>query len=316
MKDILKASSSPHIRHIDTTSGIMLDVCIALIPATICGVVISGLYSAAVLAVCIATAVLAEFLWNLAFKKKQTISDLSAVVTGLILGLNLPPRLPLWMAAIGSVVAIIVVKQMFGGLGQNFVNPAIAARIVLMVSFPAAMTKFYEPFTNVVASATPLAELASTGSSLGANPGMRALFFGPYPGCIGETSALLLFVGGVYLVLRRVISPIIPTAFIGTVALFSAFAGINPLYAVLSGGVMLGAIFMATDYVTSPTSPLGKLIFGIGCGFITFIIRQFGSLPEGVSYSIIIMNILVPHINKFTERKPFGKSESEAEKNA
>ena len=224
---------------------------------------------------------------------------MSAVVTGLLLGMNLPPTLPLWQAAIGSVAAIIVVKQMFGGLGHNFANPAIAARIMLLVSFPAAMTRFTEPVSDAVTSATPL---AGTAGALSFN----TLFFGMLAGSIGETSGFLLLVGGMYLVIRRVITPVIPVCFIGTVALLSLISGESVMLSVFGGGLILGAVFMATDYTTSPTTPLGKAVFAVGCGIITFVIRKFGSLPEGVSYSILLMNILVPHINRFTLSKPFG----------
>ena len=297
MENRLNVSSSPHIHTPDTTQGIMLDVLIALMPAAIYGVILFGWRAALIIAVCVASAVLSEFIWNKATKKENSLADLSAVVTGLLLALNLPSSLPVWMAALGSAIAIIVVKQMFGGLGQNFANPAITARIVLMVSFPQAMTKFYEPFGNIVSSATPL----NGGSYM-----LKELFWGAHGGCIGEISAAMLIIGGVYLILRRVISPIIPVAFIGTVFVFSGLLGVDPLTAILSGGLMLGAIFMATDYVTSTTYPIGKLIFGIGCGIITVVIRQFASIPEGVSYSILFMNLLVPYINRFTARKPFG----------
>lgn len=299
MKNILNVTSSPHIKHPDTTSGIMLDVIIALMPACIFGCILFGLRAALVLLVTVASAVLSEFLWNKLLKKPCTIGDLSAIVTGLLLGMNLPSTIPLWMAAIGSMVAIIVVKQMFGGIGCNFANPAIAARIVLMVSFPAAMTNFAEPISHMpVTSATPLmAQVA---------PSLKNLFFGLHSGCIGETSAFLLIIGGLYLMLRRVISPIIPASFIGTVAICSLIAGNSLSVSVFGGGLMLGAIFMATDYTTSPTTKLGKLVFGIGCGLLTFIIRKFAALPEGVSYSILLMNILVPHINRLTLSKPFG----------
>lgn len=297
MENRLIVSSSPHIHTADSTQGIMLDVLIALMPATIYGVVLFGWRAALIIAACVASAVLSEYIWNRATKKENSLADLSAVVTGLLLALNLPSSLPVWMAALGSAVAIIIVKQMFGGLGQNFANPAMTARIVLMVSFPAAMTTFYEPFGDIVSSATPL----GGGSYL-----LKELFLGAHSGCIGETSAVMLLLGGIYLILRRVISPIIPLSFIGTVFVFSWILGVNPLTAILSGGLLLGAIFMATDYVTSPTYPLGKLVFGIGCGILTVVIRHFAALPEGVSYSILLMNLLVPYINRFTSRKPFG----------
>ena len=277
----------------------MSDVVIALAPAATYGCILFGLRALAVLITSVSVAVLCEFLWNKALKKPNTIKDMSAVVTGLLLGMNLPPTLPLWQAAIGSAAAIIVVKQMFGGLGHNFANPAIAARIILLVSFPASMTRFTEPVSDAVTSATPLAGTAGTLS-------FKTLFFGMHAGSIGETSAFLLIVGGLYLVIRRVITPIIPVCFIGTVALLSLISGESVMLSVFGGGLILGAVFMATDYTTSPTTPLGKAVFAVGCGIITFVIRKFGSLPEGVSYSILLMNILVPHINRFTLSKPFG----------
>ncbi len=299
MKELLTVASSPHIKRPDTTRSIMSDVVIALAPAATYGCILFGLRALAVLITSVSVAVLCEFLWNKALKKPNTIKDMSAVVTGLLLGMNLPPTLPLWQAAIGSAAAIIVVKQMFGGLGHNFANPAIAARIILLVSFPASMTRFTEPVSDAVTSATPLAGTAGTLS-------FKTLFFGMHAGSIGETSAFLLIVGGLYLVIRRVITPIIPVCFIGTVALLSLISGESVMLSVFGGGLILGAVFMATDYTTSPTTPLGKAVFAVGCGIITFVIRKFGSLPEGVSYSILLMNILVPHINRFTLSKPFG----------
>ena len=308
MSKLLKATSSPHIRHEDTTSGIMLDVIIALLPAAIYGCILFGLRAAIILALTITTAVASEAVWNIALKKPQTIGDLSAVLTGLLLGMNLSSQTPFWIAAIGSVVAIIVVKQMFGGLGFNFANPAMTARIVLLVSFAGQMSNYTKPIewwssgaVDALSSATPLAcETTYT---------FRQLFFGMHSGAIGETSSFLLIIGGLYLMLRRVIKPIIPVAFIGTVAIATLIAGADLKLAIFGGGLMLGAIFMATDYVTTPTTNLGKLVFGIGCGLITFVIRQFGSLPEGVSYAILLMNILTPHINRLTLSKPFGAKE-------
>lgn len=300
MSKLLKVTSSPHIRHEDSTRGIMTDVIIALLPAAIYGCILFGWDALLVLVTTIATAVAAEALWNLALHKKQTIGDLSAVLTGLLLGMNLSSKTPIWIAAIGSVVAIIVVKQMFGGLGYNFANPAMTARIVLLVSFAGQMSNYVSPI-DAVSSATPLArETTFT---------LKQLFFGMHAGSIGETSAFLLIIGGIYLMLRRVIKPIIPVAFIGTVAIASLIAGQDLKLAIFGGGLMLGAIFMATDYVTTPTTDLGKLIFGIGCGLITFVIRQFSPLPEGASYAILLMNILTPHINRLTLSKPFGAKE-------
>lgn len=300
MSKLLKVTSSPHIRHEDSTRGIMLDVIIALLPAAVYGCILFKWNAVFVLITTIVTAVAAEAVWNLALHKKQTIGDLSAVLTGLLLGMNLSSQTPVWIAAIGSVVAIIVVKQMFGGLGFNFANPAMTARIVLLVSFAGQMSKYVSPI-DVQTSATPLArETTFT---------LKELFFGMHGGAIGETSSFLLIIGGIYLVLRRVIKPIIPVSFIGTVAIASLIAGADLKLAIFGGGLMLGAIFMATDYVTTPTTNLGKLIFGVGCGLITFVIRQFASLPEGVSYAILLMNILTPHINRLTLSKPFGAKE-------
>ncbi len=308
MGKLFKVTSSPHIRHVDSTRGIMFDVIVALLPAAIWGCILFGLRAVIMLAITIATAVASEFVWNIALKKEQTIGDLSAVLTGLLLGMNLSSQTPFWIAAIGSVVAIIVVKQMFGGLGFNFANPAMTARIVLLVSFAGQMSNYVSPIewwssgaVDVMATATPLAKETSYT--------LRELFFGMHSGAIGETSAFLLIIGGLYLMLRRVIKPIIPVAFIGTVAIASLVAGDDLKLALLGGGLMLGAIFMATDYVTTPTTNLGKLIFGIGCGLITFVIRHFGALPEGVSYAILLMNILTPHINRLTLSKPFGFKE-------
>lgn len=302
MRNILTVNSSPHIRHRDTTKDIMLDVIIALLPASVNGCLLFGTHALFVLIATVTFALLSEYIWNLLFKKSQTIGDLSAIVTGLLLGLNLPPTTPIWIAAIGSVIAIIIVKQMFGGIGHNFANPAITARIVLLISFPTIMTKFSEPLTALT-SATPLASDISDYS-------IRTLFFGTYAGTIGETSAFLLLIGALVLFARRIISPIIPASFIGTVALLTWISGGDVLRQVLTGGLILAAFFMATDYATSPTDALGKLVFGVGCGLITFIIRKFGSLPEGVSYAILIMNILVPHIEKLTSHKPFGAKEA------
>lgn len=308
MNKFLSASSSPHIRHEDTTRGIMTDVIIALCPAAVFGCILFGLKAAILLLATTAAAVAAEFVWNVLLKKQQTIGDLSAVVTGLLLGLNLSSTVPVWVAVIGSFVAIIIVKQMFGGLGYNFVNPAIAARIVLLVSFPSMMTTFSAPLTSygdsvdAITAATPLA--AETATSV------KELFFGMHAGSIGETSAFLLLIGGLYLMARRVISPAIPLSFIGTVGIMTLIFGGQLLPALFSGGLMLGAIFMATDYTTSPFTPIGRIVYGIGCGLITFVIREFGSLPEGVSYAIILMNIITPHINKLILRKPFGWKEA------
>ena len=316
----LTVSASPHVRSKDTTTGIMLDVIIALMPALVMSVVYFGLRALVLTAVCAVSCVAFEFISRKVMKRDNTIGDLSAVVTGIILAFNLPATLPLWMAVIGCLVAIVVVKQMFGGIGQNFVNPAMTARIILMTSFPTAMAKWVVPFTDTwgadaVTSATPMATLAgvkagNVSAVVEQLPSLLDMLIGKHGGSMGEVCSVALIVGGIYLMARKVISPIIPFTFIGTVAVFMLFAGsFNPefvAYELLGGGLMLGAFFMATDYSTSPINKKGKIIFGIGCGLITSLIRIFGSLPEGVSFSIILMNILVPHIENMTTPKPFG----------
>lgn len=301
----LIVTSSPHVKSSTTTSTIMRDVIIALIPALIASNIIFGLRAGLVTAVCVASCVGFEYLSRRIMNKKNTISDLSAVVTGIILAFNLPSTMPLWMCVIGSFVAIVIVKQLFGGIGQNFANPAITARIVLLVSFGTQMTNWAAPkvlaVADAVSGATPMAQIAA-----GETPNLLNMFLGTTGGSLGETSALALLIGGIYLVYRKVINPIIPVAFIGTVFVFTAVLGVNPLAQILGGGLFLGAIFMATDYATSPVTNMGKLIFGIGCGFITVVIRVFGSYPEGVSFAILLMNILVPYIDKATKLKALG----------
>ena len=323
MKKLL-VSASPHIHSPETTTGVMGDVIISLLPALVMAVVWFGSRALVLTAVCIGTAVLAEWVSRRVMKRPNTLGDLSAVVTGLILALNLPATLPLWMAAIGSIVAIVVVKQMFGGIGQNFVNPALTARIILMVSFPTAMARWTAPLASAwsadaVTTATPMASLAaSSGGNLSADlPSLWQMLVGYHGGSMGEVCALALLVGGVYLIIRRVISPIIPAAYIGTVAVWMLLAGHGDLrfvaYELLGGGLLLGAFFMATDYATSPITAKGKWIFGIGCGIITSVIRLYGSLPEGVSFSIILMNILVPHIERLTLPRAFGAEKEKKE---
>lgn len=297
----LIVSPSPHMRSGMTTQKIMLNVIIALCPAVIASGIIFGLRAIFLILVCVATALVWETLFNIVTKKPNTISDLSAVVTGILLAFNLPPSLPFWMAAIGTFVAIVIVKCLFGGLGQNFANPAIVGRIVLMLSFTGAMTNWTLPLalqtTDAVTGATPLVTQ---------NAKYMDLFLGMTGGCLGETCALALIIGGIYLIIRRIISPITPLFFLLTVEVFSVVAGADPLYQILSGGVLLGAIFMATDYVTTPITFWGKVIFGIGCGVITCVIRFYASMAEGVSFSILIMNILTPYIDMITKAKPVG----------
>ncbi len=308
----LVVSASPHLRSKKTTTGIMLDVIIALIPALIASIVIFGPRVLAVTATTVITAVLSEFVARKVMKRHNTIGDLSAVVTGLILAFNLPVSIPLWMAAVGSFFAIIVVKQFFGGIGQNFANPAITARIILLLSFGQAMGNWTAPLTwksaDAVTTATPLAVLG--GEANEALPSLLDMFLGVRGGCLGETCSLALIIGGIYLIARKVISPKIPVAYIGTVAVIMLIAGKGDLefvaYQLMGGGLLLGAFFMATDYSTSPIKSNAKIVFGIGCGLLTCVIRLFASLPEGVSFAILIMNLLVPHIEKIMAPKPFG----------
>lgn len=297
----LIVSPSPHLRSGMTTQKIMLNVIIALCPAVIASGIIFGFRAILLILICVATSLVWETLFNMITKRPNTIGDLSAVVTGILLSFNLPSTLPFWMAVIGTFVAIVIVKCLFGGLGQNFANPAIVGRIVLMLSFTGAMTNWVLPqklqTADAVTSATPL---------ISKNAEYLDLFLGMTGGCLGETCALALIIGGVYLVIRRIISPITPLFFLVTVEIFSIIVGVDPLYQILSGGVLLGAIFMATDYVTTPITFWGKVIFGIGCGIITCVIRFYASMAEGVSFSILLMNILTPYIDMLTKAKPIG----------
>lgn len=304
----LIVSPSPHDENYTKTSTIMLNVIIALIPALGAAVWFFGERVITLTAVCVSSCILFEWLCRKMMKRENTINDLSAVVTGVILAMNLPVTLPYWMAVIGAFVAIVIVKQLFGGLGQNFANPAITARIVLMVSFPGAMTNWIAPGEayDAVSSATPLA--LGDGAEL---PSYLDLFLGNVGGCLGETCALALLAGGLYLAARKIISLAAPVSFIGVLAILSAIAGEDPLYQILAGGVFLGAFFMATDYATTPITTKGKIVFGVGCGIITFVIRRFGSYPEGVSYSILLMNVLTPYIEQLTRTKALGAKEAE-----
>lgn len=332
MNETLLVSHSPHISGSDTVSKIMLDVIIALIPALIAGCIIFGMRAFIVTFVCVLSCIAAEYIWTKLLKKSNTTGDFSAVVTGMLLAFNMPASIPLWMAVIGSVFAIIVVKQFFGGIGHNFMNPALAARAFLLASWSLAMTTWYEPGTllplfgspDAISTATPLAQAIgspdtiSAATSLAQTTGNSSysyitLFLGNHGGCIGETSALAILIGAVYLVIRKVIRIRVPLIFITTVAVGTwLFAGSNGkgtgdwLYQILSGGLMLGACFMATDYTTSPTTPKGQIIFALGCGIITVLIRVWGGYPEGVSYSILLMNIVTPLIDKATAPRRYG----------
>ena len=319
MEKLLHISSNPHVHCGRSTTTIMRDVFIALAPATIAGIVIFGIESLFVILACVASCVAFEALFNVITKKEQTIGDLSAVVTGLLLGLNLPAGIPIWQCVVGSAFAIVVVKCLFGGIGYNVVNPAITARVFMLVSFASTMVVAGTPkVVDAVAGATPLAQMAN-----GEAVDVKMLLLGTHGGAIGETCAIALIIGGLYLIARGVITWHIPVAFLGSTFAFTfllnGFDVNNALCALLSGGLLIGAFFMATDYVTSPSTGLGKLIFGIGAGLITVLIRYayvpveidgvmktFGKYPEGVSFAILIMNILAPTIDNLTAHKVFG----------
>lgn len=301
----LIVSTSPHFRTRVDTASIMRDVVIALVPALIASVVVFGFRALLVTAVSVAAAVASEFLYEKGCKKPVTIGDWSAVVTGVLLAYNLPVTIPLWQAALGSAVAILVVKQLFGGLGRNFANPAIVGRIVLFLSFSQTMTAWQ--FPDAVSSATPLAVMAS--GSMDALPSRLAMFLGQKGGCLGEVSVLALLLGFAYLLIRQVITWHTPVVFVGTVFVCSFLLSGSFDYAlcqIMAGGLMLGAIFMATDYVTTPSTKWGRVIFGFGAGLLTVLIRQWGNYAEGVSFAILFMNILTPYISKWTRTQPFG----------
>ncbi len=310
----LDVSYSPHlVTNVDTRRTMAL-VMIALLPATLVSTYVFGMDAIIMIAVCIAASVIFEALFNIVMKRRQTVSDLSAALTGFLIAFNVPSGLPLWIAIIGCFVAIIIVKQVFGGLGKNFANPAITARIVLVLSFTTEMTTWVSPnIADSLTGATPLGELQSLPTDAGVLladgnlPNNMSVFLGLVDGSLGEISALALIIGGLYLIFQKVISYIIPASFIGTVFVGSyvyySFVEIDvsalqmAIFHVCAGGVMLGAFFMATDYVTSPILPLGKLIFGVGCGVLTLVIRFWATYPEGVSFAILLMNILTPLID-------------------
>lgn len=315
MEAKLSVSSTPHIRSNDTTSHIMLDVIIALLPAVFVGLVYFGISAFMVIGLSVASAVLFEYAFQKATKKPITIGDFSAVVTGLLLALNLPSSVPFYIPIIGSFVAVIIVKQLFGGIGQNFMNPALGARAFLMASYPVDMTTFK---VDAVATATPLTTLKEAGTMVPSPLDYSNAFMGNIGGCIGEVSALALLLGAFYLFYKKVITWHIPVSYLGTAfvlffifgrqGLFTGF----PVYELLLGGILLGAFFMATDYSSSPITPKGKIIFGCGCGILTVIIRIYGGYPEGVSYSILLMNLTVPLIDKYTKPRVFGTVKKEA----
>ena len=308
MSNKLIVSASPHIRDHATTSTIMRDVLIALAPAMIAATIIFGFRALLMTAVCVAACVFFEYATERILGRTNTISDLSAAVTGVILSFNLPVQLPIWMAVLGCFFAIVVVKQLFGGIGNNFANPAIAARIFLLLSFSQPMTTWLKVeggrAVEGVFGATPLAMISAGDTQ--SLPSLMDMFLGTRGGCMGETCALALLIGGIYLIYRKVITVTIPLSFIGGVLVLSVLFGVDPMYELMGGGLLLGAFFMATDYTTSPITEKGKIIFGLGCALITMVIRVFGSYPEGVSYSILLMNIITPHINRMVRNKAFG----------
>ena len=310
METNLILSSSPHIHTRDSSRRIMLDVIIALLPAAIAGIIIFGAKALGVIAACVITAVVSEALFNLIVHKQQTVGDLSAVVTGLLLALNLSTNVAIWQCVVGTVFAIVVVKCLFGGIGKNFANPAITGRVFMLLAFSSVAGGAKPAVVELVSSATPL-ELLAQGSENA--PSLMELFLGLHGGAIGETCCLALLIGFAWLLFRRVIKWHVPVIFIGTVfVLYLVFTGSfqMALAEILAGGLFIGAIFMATDYVTSPITLKGKMVFALGCGLVTFIIRYFCAYPEGVSFSILAMNILTPYIEKFTGNTPLGGSKN------
>jgi len=337
----LHLSASPHVRSPLSVPKVMLAVIIALVPALVASIIFFGASAAMLTAVCVASAVAAEAVANLLLRRGQSIGDLSAIVTGILVAFNLPPSLPLWMAALGSIFAIVVAKMVFGGLGCNFINPALAGRAFLVASYPAPMTSY--PATvfgsvnglaeTAASSAGSIVDAVSSATPLGAikqvfadnlfdagvfSTALSDLFFGNVGGCIGETSALALLVGGIFLMAIRAVDVRIPLAYIftvfslfwivnGTGTYFTVDSLIAPTFHILGGGLFLGAFFMATDPVTSPITPRGRILFGVGCGVLTFLIRKYGGYPEGVSFSILLMNLTVPLIDRYTRPAIYGE---------
>ena len=308
MQKNLAVSSSPHLRSGASTRRIMQEVCLALAPAGIAGIVLFGAHAAALIAASVITCVLSEFIYQKLAKEKTTIGDWSAVVTGLLLAYNLPAGAPIWLAVVGGVIAIVLVKQMFGGIGSNFMNPALTARAILFVSWSSLMSTYPQTTfaVDATSSATPLA-LMGAGSVTDVN--LWNLMIGNCGGVLGETCKLAIIAGGVYMLIRRIIDWRIPVTFIGTVFLCYLLkdGAEMAVYQVFAGGLMLGAFFMATDYATSPVTGVGKLIMGVGCGILLFVIRAYASYPEGCSFAILFMNVVTPLIDKFTAPKPFGE---------
>ena len=311
MANKLIVTAAPHITSADSTQKIMQRVCIAMVPTLIASVFVFGINSLILTAVTVAACVFFEWAYCKLMGREIPIADFSAVVTGMLLAFNLPATFPWWMAIVGAFIAIVIVKQLFGGLGYNFANPAIVARIALAMGFASRMTDFPKPANGIdaLAAATPLA----VPGQLGAGEYVT-LLLGNHGGVLGETCAITILLGGIYLIVTKVISPMIPVTYLATVAVLSFCFGLDPIVQLLSGGLMLGAFFMATDYVTSPTTDKGKLIFGIGLGFITMMIRKFGTMNEGVSFAILLMNLLVPYIDVLTRQDKLGIAKVKKEK--
>ena len=312
MDDRLIVTASPHIRDNATTRGLMGNVLIALVPSIVASGLIFGMRAILLTAVTTLACVVFEYLYCKLMHKPNPVGDLSACVTGVILALNMPVSMPLWIAIVGALVAIVIIKQLFGGLGYNFANPAIVGRIAMALGFTGAMTSYTYPENGIdaLASATPLA-VEETAQNAGS---YVTLLLGNHGGVLGETCAITLLIGGIYLIWTKVISPTIPVTYLATVAVFSLLCGYDPIYQLLSGGLILGAFFMATDYVTSPTTEKGKLVFGIGLGVITCLIRFFGTMNEGVSFAILLMNLLVPYIEVLTRQDLLGISKPKKNK--
>ncbi len=311
MEERLFVSSSPHIRDKSTIQKMMLDVIIALLPATLGALYYFRINGAKIILLSVLTAVASEAVFQKLRKQPVTINDLSAVVTGLLLAFNIPSSAPWWIPVLGAIIAIVVVKQFFGGIGHNFMNPALAARIMLMVSYTGHMTSWVKPGVDAVSTATPLSFVKGLTEVPGKAPKLFDMFIGNTGGCLGETSAILLILGGIYLVYRGVISIQVPAIYIATVAvatlIFGQFDVYFMVYHLLAGGLMLGAIYMATDYASAPVTPKGRVIFAFGCGILTSIFRLYGGYPEGVGFSILLMNIAAPLIEKYTSPRVFGE---------
>ena len=305
LDDMLTVSAAPHIRSNRSVQKIMLDVIIALIPALIGSIYFYGFNALMLVLVSCISAVVFEIGIQKLFKKEVRVRDLSAIVTGMLLAFNLPANAPWWVAVFGAGFAIIIVKELFGGIGSNFMNPALAARAALVASWPGIMSSYINP--DGMSSATPLAILKSGGTSL---PSIQRMFIGDIGGALGETSAILLLIGAAYLIIKNVIDWKIPVVYIATTAVLLLAFGVNSndiIYHILGGGLILGAFFMATDYSSSPVTPIGRIIFAVGCGILTALIRVKGDMPEGVSYSILIMNVATPVIERWTKPRVFGE---------